>query len=288
MIECPSSASHTPSLAERLRASAAMGTVALPPLPAIGTRILELLGPDSRASAATVAQMIQHEPVVAASLLRMANSAAFGGLNAVSDLSQAVSRLGFPQVASIVTTLVHRGHFEAPTADKRRRLRVLWDHAVATAIAARRVSAMCGGDPEQAYLAGLLHDVGKLLVLRGVDHLEATASGPAITPALCDEAMTQLHAELGHRVLTEWKLPDYVAQVALRHHDEAPDPDLTLLLRVQVANAVARTVAAYPEPEPGLRLSEVPAVEQLALSELELAALVVDLEDDMRQVNGLA
>jgi len=275
------------TLTGRIRGIALEGQITLPPLPEIGAKLLGLLEQDSRASPGSVAELIRLEPAIAATILKTANSAAFGGLQAITDLTHAIPRLGVAQVSSIVTALVHKGHFDHSSSDKQALLRVLWDHAVATAITARHISGMCGGDPEQAFLAGLLHDVGKLLVLKGVDFLEESPETVNITPSVLAELMTDLHAELGQRVLMEWNLPEPITQVALRHHEEQPGTEEALLIRVQAANAIARSVAAHPDPQPDLRLSEVAAVEQLGLSDVELGALLVDLEDELGEAKQL-
>lgn len=277
---------QTPSpLTERIRTLVDEEKISLPPLPDLGMKILGMLE-DDRCGAGDVAKLVRHEPAVAATILKMANSAAFGGLKSITELSQAIPRLGLRQVASVVTALLHKGHFRPATRVKQATLQCLWDHAVATAIAARHITGMCGGDPEAAFLAGLLHDVGKLLVLKGVDYLESTPD-IEITPVLFSELMGDLHPELGQRILMAWKLPQEVCEVARRHHENQPGTTRTLLLRVQAANAIARQVAAHIEPKPDLRLEEVPAVEHLGLNELELATLLVDLEDELAEAKNL-
>jgi HD-like signal output (HDOD) protein len=76
---------------------------------------------------------------------------------------------------------------------------------------------------EQAFLAGLLHDVGKLLVLKGVDQVQRDEPTLEITEPLLAELMRTLHTELGHQVLVGWRLPETVCQAALRHHVDEPE-----------------------------------------------------------------
>lgn len=196
------------SLADRIREAVLKGDLSLPPLPELARRILDLLHDESRADSRCVAELVRNDQAVAATLLRMANSAAFGGLREVTDLSQAVTRLGLRHVGSVVTALLHRGNFETRDPARQDLLRVLWDHAVATALTARYLTVRGGGDPEEAYLAGLLHDTGKLLVLKGVDVLQRKGAGTSLTPPVLDDLLDLLHTELGHRTLTRWKLPE--------------------------------------------------------------------------------
>jgi hypothetical protein len=76
-------------------------------------------------------------------------------------------------------------------------------------------------------------------------------------------------------------------RVALHHHDENPDVRDLLLIRVQAANAIARKLGAHLHPEPDLDLLDVPAIERLNLTDLELATLIVDVEDEFERVRQL-
>ena len=274
-------------LTDQLRDAANRGELTLPPLPQVATKILEAFDESSRSTSQGVAELIRHEPAIAASVLRMANSAAFGGLSAITDLQQAIARLGMSQVAALVTAMLHKGHFESEDASRKKLLQDLWDHAVATAMAARCLAATGAADSEEAFLAGLLHDVGKLAVLLGIDQIANGEPSRVITPPVRSELMAALHTELGHKVLVDWRLPESVCLVALRHHEESPEEDESLVVRVQAANAIARKIAAHPEPGEECRLEELPAVERQNLGEVELAALLVDLEDEFEEVHKL-
>jgi len=274
-------------LTVKLREAVERGDVVLPPMPKIGDKILGMLGDDSGASSKEIANTMGYEPAIAVTVLKVANSAAFGGLCEVTELQQAVARLGLKQVASVVTALVLKGNFTNDRPDKSHTLAALWDHAVATAVAARHVTGVFGGDAQEAFLAGLLHDVGKLLVLNGVDYLQAADPDVEITNSVLSQMMLELHAELGHHMLKEWKLPEPICRVALRHHVETPEPDEGLLVRVQAANAIARDIAAHPDPAPEGKLSDLPAFEILNVSDVELAALLVDLEDELEELKSL-
>jgi len=274
-------------LTEQIRKAVAAGKLSLPPLPRIVTQLKELLADEERVSSKQVATLIRNEPAIAASLLRMANSAAFGGLHPISDLTQAIARLGFKQVSSVVTALAHSSHFHSNDPAMKHWLEVLWGHAVATALGARAVANLTAGDPEEAFMAGLLHDTGKLLVLKAVDYIEKDRKLAVVTPGVLDELMDILHAELGHRTLMDWHLPAPICDVALRHHDKNLDLNDSLIIRVQVADAIARKIGEHPKPKPDLDLLEVPAVEQLSLTDIELATLTVDLEDEIAEVKQL-
>lgn len=263
------------------------GEVILPPFPRIGERLLALLRDPDSADVAAVADLANSDPAIAAALLKMANSAAFGGLSPIKDLRQAIPRLGMRRVSSLITTLVMKGHFGATSRRGRRLQEALWDHAVATALAARRLADAGGGDPEESYLAGLLHDVGKLLVLKAVDHLESREPGLELTPEVEQELLAVLHPQVGHHVLRQWRLPEPICQAALRHHAEELAPEEELPARVQAATALARKLTgAQPDPR-AVALDELPGVQRLNMTDMELACLFVDLEDELVKIRQL-
>ena len=92
------------SLADRIRAAVDSNEIQLPPRPELAIRLQELLQDEDNCDAKQVAELVQNSPAVAAALLACANSAAFGGLRPISDLHQAIARLGLKRVGSLVTT----------------------------------------------------------------------------------------------------------------------------------------------------------------------------------------
>jgi|GEM_PF-1048474 len=268
-------------LTEQIREIALSGDVSLPPLPEVGMRVLTLLGDQDRVDVSDLAEAVHSDPAIAASLLRMANSAFYGGLQSVTDLDRAITRLGLTRVGSLVTTLVHKGQFESANKFQAAMLQQMWDHAVVTALAARHLARLVGSDGEESYLAGLFHDIGKLLVLKAIDHLAATHKDFELMPIILDEVLDVAHADLGHRILSEWGMAESICRAVLAHHDEIDDVEDGLALRVQAADAISKKIGSHPRPEPDLVLGDVPAIERLGLTEIEVAALTVDLEDEI-------
>lgn len=271
------------SLIDRIRQGVEGGEIMLAPLPELAQRLRDAVA-DERTDAKVIAHLVETDQALAASLLRIANSAMYGGLQTVSNLGQAVSRIGMRQVSSVATALLHKGHFATHDPARAELLRKLWEHAVATALAARCLATMVRSDREEAFLGGLLHDLGKLVALKGLDQLEASREVEVQTPEVVRGLMDSLHCELGHRVLRSWKVSDAICKVALHHHDADPPAGDTLVPRIQAANALAAKLGASLTPQPDLDLREVPAIERLNLKEIEMASLLVNLEDDLAEV----
>jgi len=281
----PVQAQATP-LALQVQSAVRRGDVHIPPLPAVVTRIHELLHNESAADSHRVAGLVKSEPAIAASILRVANSTAFGGLSPVGELDEGIERIGLRQVGALVTAVGHKGHFESQDPERARLLRVLGDHAVTTALAARRLAAMNGGDCAEAYLAGLLHDSGKLLALKGVDWLEKRSRTP-LSPAVVTQILSLLHTDLGHDTLTAWKIAVPVCQVARDHHLAAKPDDSPILTWVRAGNVLSRKLGAHPQPDPSMNLIGRPEIELLNLNDPELSTLLVDLEIELDEVRRL-
>ena len=274
-------------LAERIELAIGEDKIQLPPLPELALRVKKMLEDDDRADASKVADVIRNDPAVTAALLRFANSAAFGGLRPISDLNQAIARLGLKQVEMLVTAMEVKGLFHAKCEEKKKLLQTIWDHSVACAMASKRLADRGDLDVEEAFLAGLLHDCGKLMVLKGIDHIEDEDKSLSITLPVMLELMETLHARLGHAVLESWRLPESICKAAQLHNDEVngrTDPIVTI---VQAANVISRKLGFHLEPDTDLELLGEPSLEELGLRDIELATLMVDLEDEMNAVRQM-
>lgn len=270
------------SIAERARTLVRKGALELQPLPALALRVMELLQHEDECDTSTLSRLTERDPALTARLLRAANASIYAGLRNVEDVQQAIVRIGFTQVRQLLGACVMKGAYAVVQGPRAELTDALWRHALATATGARHIARLSGGETGLEYLAGLMHDTGRLLVLRTVAEIEAHPSGPPITPALLDELMDELHCELGFTALTGWKFAEPVCRVARDHHLADPPDGNALLLCVQAANALSRRLGFHPRPSPDLRLLEIPAVERLALDDLQIATLAVDVEDEVR------
>jgi len=275
------------SLADQILDTVREDKVALPPFPELFMRVQRILSEDDT-DAEKVARAVSVDPGLVASLLRVANSAAFGGLQQITDLKQVIARLGLTQVGSITAALQVKGQFADDHSGRPDTLQTLWDHSVTSAFAAQRLAEKVEADAGQAFLAGLLHDCGNLLVLKAVDHLRHSGQleiDP--TEPMLREMMDRLHCELGHFALTTWNFPEPLPSIVLHHEDAAEGGTDPLLLCVQAADLITRKLGFALSPDPELLLLQEPAIENLALDDIMLATLMVDLEDHLEQLRSV-
>ncbi len=275
------------SLSDRIRGMVEAGEISLPPIPELALRLTQLLGQED-VDAKRIAALISRDPALSGEILRIANSAAFGGLRQVGDLNQAIARLGFKQVGSVVTALLMKGHFQGGELKTKQDFQhILWDHSVATAFAARRLAPRIDADPDEAFLAGLLHDCGQLLILRGADLLESDGLGVTATRDVLLELIEALHCELGFNTLTKWNLPESICRTALVDRQEVDEDSDPLLVCVQAANLVTQKFGMHLRPDADLDLLQEAAIDLLGVPDIELATLMVEMEDELIEVRKL-
>lgn len=213
---------------------------ALPALPQIVKHILDSLADDS-IDLDSLGETIASDPAVAVRLLAAANSGVFGG-HKVSSLRQAMMLLGVGRVKQITLATAIVDRYRAPLPFD---ISYLWRHSLAVAVCAQDVARFAGVDPEIAYISGLLHDIGQLLIFaadpygyaeiltrrgrddQALDHLERTHLGID-------------HAQVGGELARRWNLPADIVEAISRHHAINSDPPNSELADVvHVATALA-------------------------------------------------
>jgi HD-like signal output (HDOD) protein len=219
----------------------------LPSLPDI-IRQLHALLENPTASAGQVASLLEAEPVLAGKVLHLANSAFYGaGRKTLSDISLAVNRLGFESILGLVYSAVLPQLFGGSKGMDHLQF---WRHSITVALLSREYLLHREENDmntvEQAYVAGLMHDIGILVFLRGLgDHYRRMVSEHFDTgmelATIEDEAYAITHAEVGANFIEhDWKLDRAVVRAVAHHHDsfeEVPRPD-PVALAVHIANTV--------------------------------------------------
>lgn len=216
----------------------------LPPLPAAATRLLQVLAsPDADLDEAV--RIIRTDESLTASVLRTANSAAFGAPGRTLDLRAAVVRLGARAVARFALELAAAPTFRDAGSAFEIRRGELWRAAIGGARAAEDLASRCGAEPERCFVAALLRDIGRLAFDQ---HLRDAGEGiprPAAGEDFLDFEHRTFgvdHATLGAELATRWGLPVEVV-AAIRHHHRPPARDEggdVVLDVVHLADAAAR------------------------------------------------
>ena len=223
--------------------------ITLPTLPRIRTRFRELIM--TGAVSQRIADLLKKDVAISAELIRMSNSAYYRGFIQNNSLEQAISRIGAAASEQVVTDLTGREFFTMKTKKYRLLIEKVWKHSIACAyaseITAKILKLELATDP---FSMGLLHDIGKLVLLQIIADMEHKGkfNGGIPTAKLID-TISALHGPFGAKLLEKWKYADSYIACALNHEDRGADIDKAQqtklsdeLLIVRFANLTAKSM----------------------------------------------
>ncbi len=194
----------------------------LPALPQVFLELQKAINA-SNASADDLAKIISQDPSLTAFLLRMVNSAFYSRSMQVDTISRAVAVVGVNQLSTLAIGTSIMSLFKdipATVVD----MEQFWKHSVACGLIARRLCRLTGkGDSERAFVAGLLHDIGQLILLQAEpERTAAILAYVRSNPVLLWNEETSLlgfdHATLGGMLLRKWNFPFILVSAVLEHH----------------------------------------------------------------------
>lgn len=266
VVDRPDMAAEAHAL-ENLAASHLDGhDVSLPPLPHVPAMVLQRLRRKDW-SAAEVADLIGQDQVVAASVLRTVNSPLYRGTERIVNLTPAVTRLGFVGLRTLMMHVSVKGAVFHAAGAMRHLADLLWRRSLACASVMRMLSRFTSVDEDNAYLVGLLHDIGNVMVLRLVrDHHRISGYAPDL-PTF-EYVCFECHQEFGELVADAWKLPDALSGLISDHHRHpgTEDPLAPERMQLQLADAILSRLGYGPDVERGILDMQVAADLGLAVS----------------------
>lgn len=231
---------------------------------------------------AQIERAIESDPALVAEVLRAANSAFFGGLAEVSSIRAAIVRLGLQRVANLVFLATEKSRYTAHQPALADIMRTLWQHASACAMAAEWIARKVRYPQlgETVFIGGLVHDIGKLFLLRVLDEMMLEhPNGDAVSGELVGEVLDRAHADVGHRLLVSWHLPEVYQTIVRDHHASDPDPANVPLQIVRLADRACNKSGVGLRPDPSLVLGALSEASILGMSDIALAELEILLED---------
>ena len=281
------------SIASAFLTQVVQGVQELPILPEVSQRILKLLN-DPEFEMSQLTEMIREDPVIALAIMKQANSAAFGGLHEITDLGAACSRLGMRTIANTVQLVANRSLFITGNTGLKNSMSRLWRHSIASAHCANEVARISlAPDPEAIFLAGLVHDIGKVLLLEMIaSPKDKIIQDLQRNPDLMRELIAGLHAHIGLVICQAWEMPPLFRAAVYFHHNPAQCPVkewLGAVHTVCLANTLA-TMEGYGmyDATKEVYLASHPSTLYLSLSDIKLATLRVDLADTLEALFEVA
>jgi len=260
----------------------------LPALPSVYIKLKELIERDR--STREIASLLENDQALAAKVLKLANSALFSGLKEVTDLNLAITRLGMRTIETLVLTTATGSFYVAKSPADLEILSKLWGHAAACGAAGRRLAVRIRyPDPEKAFLSCLLHDIGKAVILNAVSRLRIGGmNGAVLNHELKLELIQGFHEEIGYKLIKSWNLHEDLALCARFHScPEQLDQPNILVNIANLANLISRKLGESLHPYANESLVDNPLAIQYEIGDLEMASMLVEIEDQMNQLKSL-
>jgi putative nucleotidyltransferase with HDIG domain len=202
----------------------------VPSIPSVVIKLRQYLS-DPDVSFDELAKVIEFDPGLTANLLQLANSAYFGWSGRIKTVKEAITRLGTNRIFQMVLCMSVAPLVRKPVKGYDMESNGLWQHSVATAICAEQLARIKKiTSAEEAFTAGLLHDMGKILLGTFVEvddePIKALVESEGLSFNEAERRVLGIdHAEAAAELLQYWKLPSNVVAAARWHHDPAGAPD---------------------------------------------------------------
>jgi HD-like signal output (HDOD) protein len=276
------SADAEPGLIDEIRQAFYHQEVDLPSMPDVALKISSAVQ-SKDADFRQIATTVQADPVIAARIVQVANSAMYAGVSRVESVQNAITRIGLQAARVIVMTVVLKNLFTPQSPVVRKRMKAYYLHSI-------RIGAIChalatrlpGFDPEQAFLAGLMHNIGVLPLLIQADSRTDLNQDPAVL----EQVIQELAWPVGGLLLEQWSFePPFVtaAQEATnwtRDVEEADYCDIVQVAQLHSALLGGSKVDAPP-------LIELPAFKRLPMGDVDPVELVEEARQEIGEIVSL-
>lgn len=264
----------------------------LPTISTVAMQINEEIKKESLTSR-SLAKLINQDPSLTAKLLKLANSAYYGLMRQVTTMEKAVTVLGLNTVQSLALAISVYKLFrnKSPAFD----YEGLWLHSLGCAVAAKNL--MLAATPrlaEQAFVCGVIHDVGKIaMAVKLPEEMVAMLTMMEEKQVSQAEAEKEVfgftHQKIGARMAFAWNFPEHFVFAVKSHHNSFPlkphdDEDTTLLAEaVLVANKISRSLGFGKSTNPGKEKISPAELETFGISAKNLPGIVRQIKDDYEE-----
>ncbi len=234
----------------------------LPTLPDIALKVKNAVT-DGDISAKELADMIVTDAALSAQIIRVANSPMYRGSSEINNIQMAVSRLGNNTIRSLVTSLVMKQIFRPSSKLLESLFRKTWEQSINVSAISRALCAFVPHlDSDEAMLAGLIHQIGKLPILMLVEHIPEFRDSPTRMEKLLEKA----HPAVGKLIMDAWDFPGNLKPVASEYvnfqYDSGSKADYVDVVQV----AFLQSIAGTDHPACRVDCSTVPSFAKLGFS----------------------
>jgi HD-like signal output (HDOD) protein len=253
-------------------------------MPHIAAQVIDKLS-EADSTPREIHHLIIKDQALAARVLKVANSPYYGASRSISTLRDAVMFMGFDSIRSLIMTAVLKGMFSHVSLSEK----LLWEHAVGCGCAARKIGAEIGFQRrEEAFIAGLMHDVGKsVLFLRSPaimrDIMQEVYNDGA---EFCDVELRLLgftHSDVGRIIADKWRFATDIEDSIAYHHQPGQArsaPELTRI--VSLGNSICHKLEVGPTRKPDIDLNDTESAKALGLRPAAIETILYSVREALQ------
>lgn len=269
---------------EILNDSLKTGNLAIPILPKTANEVLQM-SQDPNADMTELSKLIHQDQSIAGSVLRISNSAAFAASERIVSLQQSISRLGMQLLSEIALSVaVQSNVFSSPKYKEE--IKLMWKHSLASAVYGKEIARFLRRNVEGQYLCGLLHTIGKPVVLKAIEGLEDDIN-VTLDKKVAIKLVEEFHIVAGILVTSKWNLPKTV-QIANKYYQEYENaPEFKLETAVTYLSDQLAQSLIFPGKINDKNLIFDPVFETLNIYPNDRGTLLEKKEDVQLVVNSM-
>lgn len=263
----------------------------LPPLPQVVIRIHDLIE-DPESEAKDIARVIETDQAIAAKVLRIANSAYYGMRGKISSVQHASVVLGFKTLGEIVTISGAQGSLGRKLPGYGYDTGDLWEHSLAVAFGAKIIAGMKNKAlVNEAYTAGLIHDVGKIIldpyILEQKDEIESYMENEEKTFLDAENHFFAFnHAEIAFEICNNWSFPENINIAIKGHHNPSSSESTDLSYILHMADHTARFIGIGYDEDDFLYALEEGTMDYLGFKQQDMSDIVFMITDNMKNFSS--
>ena len=263
----------------------------LPTLPRTVLQITELIN-NPRSSASDLASVIADDQVLTARLLKLVNSAFYGFPQQISTVTRAVVLIGFDAIRNLLLTTSVFDLFAGKKAGSQAKLEKFWDHSMACAVGAKVIASHLRYEKvEELFVAGLLHDIGKIIEMIYLPDefakVEALVAKENILMVQAEaRRLAYTHADIGRLLAERWNLPSNLVNAISYHHNPVQaDENSREASIVHLADIFARALNVGSGGDSKMPALDPAAWEMLQIRPEAIATLLEEIETEFQDID---
>jgi putative nucleotidyltransferase with HDIG domain len=262
----------------------------LPALPVIVMELMSALDQDD-AGANLLADKLSRDQALSAKVLRLSNSSFYGLPSKVTTIQQAIAILGFNSVRTLVTTASVIGGFSS-SEHVTFNFKSFWRHSIATALCAKMLARQLNLNQDYAFIVGLLHDIGRLVLVTGSpEHYAAVVAYRTEKDCYLIEAETATlgldHTMVGSALAAHWKFPVLMQKAIANHHAPNADDPASLTPLIHTADCIVHALGLSDDDTDLVPVPSLPVWNSIRLDQETLERIYRDTEIQFEEASKI-